>query len=188
MTDGVKDAKENFEAAIVAGKDISRVLDLDPPVNTVFESNAKGGGLTKARAKFADSVDAEIIDLCQATDPETGQYLMVLADISNFETATQEYLKTVLPDEVRDRLFSPVDEKSEKKVKTPKVSALKKKGRLESLAEVMKEMGVVAADKDQVIAEANKRYVESGGKDNVKESSWAYGTAINVLTGYGIIS
>ena len=127
MTDGVKDAKENFEMAIVAGKDISRVLDLDPPVNTVFESNAKGAGLTKARAKFTDAVDAEIIDLCQAMDGE--KYLVVPADIPNFAPETQEYLKTILQDEVRDRLFPPVDEKKGKRGKTSKVSKAIEKDR-----------------------------------------------------------
>lgn len=118
MTDQTKNAKQNFEAAIVAGKDISKVLDLEPPINTAFESNARGGALTKARAEFADIVDAEIIEFCGTKDDE--KYLILPVDIPNLASETQEYLKTVLPDEIKERLFPPVEKKVEK-VKKEKV-------------------------------------------------------------------
>jgi hypothetical protein len=39
--------------------------------------------------------------------------------------------------------------------------------------------------KDELLADANERYVKSGGKDNIKEQAWVYNNCIKILTAMG---
>lgn len=100
----MKEAKKKMTQAITAAKDITKALDLKPPVKSIFESEAKGTELTAAMIEFIDLVDAEIIDLAAAMDGE--QHLLMPADMKNLDIATTEYLQIILPDEIKARLFT----------------------------------------------------------------------------------
>ena len=161
MTEQGKNSKEKMEEAIAVGQDITKVLDLDPPINTVFESNARGAQLTKARDNFTESVAAEIVDVAGAKDGD--QHIIVPGDIPTLSAGTQEYLKGILPDESRERLFSSIKEAPPKKVVVKKNN--NRYTRSNALVDAFKEGD---ATKKELIERAHRLWMNSGGNDKPK--------------------
>lgn len=84
----------NVANAIAAALEINRVTELEPPINAVFETTAKGKELTAARTEFLETITKEIVEVL-VTKFDDG-YAVQPGDIPNMNEETQLYVKEVL--------------------------------------------------------------------------------------------
>ena len=101
--------------------DLNKVLALEPPIATVFESKARGAAKDAALKKFIQGLQTEIISVATGQDQATGAYDLQPGDMSVLQPETIEIVFALSP-EAAERLKSAPEPSAPetKKVETSK--------------------------------------------------------------------
>ena len=117
MTQTGQEIKEKMEKLAIAIENVNEVLDLDPRINTVLETEAKGAQLNKARETFVTQMQAELVEVLVTRDGDGGRYFVEPTDVEKMTPETQSVIKELLTDEDATRLFPEPVKKEKRKRK-----------------------------------------------------------------------
>jgi len=119
------------EQLIAAAEDLNKILKLEPPIVTAFETNARGAAKNSAEGKFMNELKAEIISVSEGQDSETEKFDLQIGDIPLLQPETVEIIKTLSP-ATAERLAAIIDAPA---IETPKTSPPVPKEKKQSAAD-----------------------------------------------------
>jgi len=141
-----------MEMVIAVGDDLNKILALEPPIITVFESKVKGAAKTASQKKFTEALKLEIAQIAEGQDPETKAYDLQVADIPLLQPETVEIIKILSPP-AAERLNPIVENKPESKEKkqsaadfVPRFLCANPEATSEEIQKALQKVGLKMAD------------------------------------------
>lgn len=175
---------------INAGNDMTKVLQLDPPIATVLDVPPKAKAKVKqeAEAVFRESLIGEILEVITGKDPDTDRYIVEAGDMPSLEESSRGIIKLIAPSEV-DRLFPPQKTREASSGKKSGVSKTKKPSQPKASkysridASVQAIANLPNATIAELAKEADSLYVANGnpGKENDAESTLVTKMAVKIF-------